>query len=481
MLKTQYKREMEQFGPRQEELEKLYTLIEGGTDMKWKKWLGRQAVAIAVCAALTLTAAAAAAPAVWKNLQEHLGAFAPYAQYIKGAKCTDQGIEVQVLSAVSDELEARFYLAVRDVEADRLNEFLTLTGRLTAGEEKPKEEEISEGIVSGGWPSTSDFSLISYDPESKTALLSAEIGYYEGAQPNGQARLELTGMTTKQAYVCADIPCAPATGKMLKSLPVGKDDKVIGRNMSIINGEYTYVDPPSKKVVLAPGQNPMDIEGTEDMRISSMGFASDGCFHVRLEFAEGVKPALFQNQDGVTKSTMLCGWLGEDAALDDRSYAYQQTLVARGMDILFPLIKAGDLGALQGGQIRISGHYFRPGADIEGEWFTEFEMEYYPSTVLDWKGSVNGWQMQRVTLSPLSVTMTGYKSDSSGALANTTLYAVKKNGTEIAAKPGTGYYANRGGTGGVGWECYATWKFEEPVDLNEIVSLKLMDAVIPVQ
>lgn len=479
-MKTQYKREMEQFGPRQEELEKLYTLIEGGTDMKWKKWLGRQAVAIAVCAALTLTAAAAAAPAVWKNLQEHLGAFAPYAQNIKGAKYIDQGIEVQVLSAVSDELEARFYLAVRDVEADRLNEFLTLTGRLTAGEEKPKEGEISEGIVSGGWPSTSDFSLISYDPESKTALLSAEIGYYEGAQPNGQARLELTGMTTKQAYVCADIPCAPATGKTLKSLPVGKDDKVIGRSMSIINGEYTYVDLPSKKVVLAPGQNPMDIEGTEDMRISSMGFASDGCFHIRLEFAEGVKPAYFgeDRQSALMTSIYV---EGIDADAQDIYMPYQQTLVEGDIDILFPLVKAENLETLQGGEMRLAGYYFRTGADIEGEWFTEFEMEYYPSTVLDWKGSVNGWQMQRVTLSPLSVTMTGYKSDSSGALANTPLYAVKKDGTEIAAKPGTGYYANRGGTGGVGWECYATWKFEEPVDLNEIVSLKLMDAMIPVK
>ena len=37
MLSEQYKREMERFGPRQEELERLYTLIEGGTDMKWKE------------------------------------------------------------------------------------------------------------------------------------------------------------------------------------------------------------------------------------------------------------------------------------------------------------------------------------------------------------------------------------------------------------------------------------------------------------
>lgn len=145
-LKDRYKQELERLGPGQEELERLYTLIEGGTDMKWKKWLGRRAVAaIAVCAALTLTATAAAVPAVWQSLQEHLGPFAPYAQTIKGASCSDQGIKIQILSALSDDLAARFYLSVQDVEGDRLNQFLELTGRLTAGEEKLTEAQASGG------------------------------------------------------------------------------------------------------------------------------------------------------------------------------------------------------------------------------------------------------------------------------------------------------------------------------------------------
>lgn len=482
-MKDEYKREMEQFGPRQEELEKLYTLIEGGTNMKWKKWLSRKAVvAIAACALLTVTAAAAAAPAVWQSLQEHLGVFAPYAQYIKGASCTDQGIEIQVLSAISDDLTAQFYLAVRDVEEDRLNEFLTLTGTLTAGEEKPKtEEEISEGIEPGGWPSTSYFSLVSYDPASKTALLSAAVGYYESARPNGEAKLEVRKMTTKQAYTCVDIPCAPATGKTLKSLPVGKDDKVIADLSYYTNYGYTNADLPSKKVVLAPGQTPMDIEGTEDMRVSSMGFASDGCFHIRLEFAEGVKPAYFGED---RHSALMASIYVEDIDADGENIlygVYHQTLVEGGIDILYPLIKMENLKTLQGGEMRLAGYYFRPGTEIEGEWATEFEMEYYPSDTLDWNGAINGWKMQQVTLSPLSVTMLGHKNDSSGALANVPLCAVKKDGTEIAAEPGTGYYANRGATGGEGWEGYATWKFEEPVDLDEIVSLKILDVVIPVK
>ena len=30
------------------------------------------------------------------------------------------------------------------------------------------------------------------------------------------------------------------------------------------------------------------------------------------------------------------------------------------------------------------------------------------------------------------------------------------------------------------WEAYATWKFEEPVEVEDLVSLRLGDAVIPV-
>ena len=114
-MRDRYRHELERLGPRQEELDRLYDMIEGETEMKQTKRLSRRAAAILVCAVLTITAAAAAAvPAVWEGLLEQLGLFAPYAQTIDGAVCRDQGIEVRVLSALSDDLEARFYLSVRD-------------------------------------------------------------------------------------------------------------------------------------------------------------------------------------------------------------------------------------------------------------------------------------------------------------------------------------------------------------------------------
>jgi len=189
----------------------------------------------------------------------------------------------------------------------------------------------------------------------------------------------------------------------------------------------------------------------------------------------------WENGDCGLMTSIYVEGIETDIDAQDIYMTYHQTLVGDDLDILFPLVKAENLETLQGGAMRLAGHYFRPGVDIEGKWATEFEMEYYPSTVLDWKGSVGGWKMQEVTLSPLSVTMLGHKGDSSGALANTPLYAVKKDGTEIAAEPGTGRYGNLGAAGGEGWEGYATWQFTEPLDLDEIVSLKIRDVVIPVK
>ena len=475
-LREEYRREMEQLGPRPEELERLYRMMEGGTEMKKAKRLGGKAAAALVCAALMVTAAAAAtAPAVWEALQSRLGAFAPYAQTIEGVACADQGVEVRVLSAISDDLEARVYLSVRDVERDRLSEFLTVGGTLTAGEAKDPESVFANGVSIVGGPSTSVFDLVSYDPETKTALFSAGIRYLDTARPTGEAKLEVSEMTTRRGTMFGSASCASVTGAELDSLPAGEDDRVVFKpsDLYIDGGPYTDSILPDEQVVLAPGQTPMPLEGTEDARISSMGFASDGRFHVRLEFAEGV--AL--ERDGYGGFSGLSADLQESSGV--QYFVFQERLVEGGVDILFPLLKVEDLEEVRSRQARFYGGYTRPGTDVKGSWSAEFELDYYPSTVLDWTGELAGWQVEQVTVSPLSVTM---RSNASGGF-HIPLYAVKKDGSTVAAQPGTGGYHNVGRLAGETedrWKSYTTWKFEEPVEVEDLVSLKLGDAVIPV-
>ena len=459
--------------------------------MKKAKRLGSRAAAILACAALMVTAAAAAAvPTVWEALQSRLGVFAPYAHTIEGAVCADQGIEVQVLSAISDDLEARVYLSVRDVEQDRLNECLRLGGTLTAGEAKNPETAFPSGISVVGGPSTGVFNLVSYDPAAKTALFSTAVYYMDTSRPNGKAQLSITGLSTRTAQLYARVSCDSVTEKELDSLPAGEDDQVILDPDYVEGAGYDNSVLPDKHVVLAPDQNPMDIEGTEDMRVSSMGFAGDGCFHIRLEFADGVTPETFERiyfdtetgvnlNAGQISSRLYCDLMGDDG-FDIKSMVIRETLVEGGMDILFPLITPEDLEELQSWQARIYGTYTRPGMDLEGDWSTEFELEYYPSTVLDWTGELAGWQVEQVTVSPLSVTMS---SNASAGGLNIPLYAVKKDGSVAAAKAGTSSYSNAGAQAGESedrWETFTTWKFEEPVEVGDVVSLKLGDYVIPV-
>lgn len=467
---------MDQLMPREEKLEELYAMMEGETDMKQAKWIGRRAVAVAlVCFMLIATAAAAAVPAIWQALTGSLGAFAPYSQNIRGASCQDQGIKVRVLSALSDDLWGKFYLSVQDVEGDRLNEHLTLEGRLQTGVAAPPESDRSVSVFSRN----SKFDLVSYDPESKTALLYVDTLFFGDAQPSGDARLILTGMTTRESYMNAETSCAAVTGEVLKSLPLGNGDETIFGPDEIKQFGLTEAILPANRVVLAPEQNPMPLEGTKDMWISSMGFAEDGCFHIRLGFADGVKPKRTEEWPCMFFSDLYDGepWYGGTDGV--WKLACYETLVPGGMDILFPLIHVDDLEALKACKANFYGQYTRPGIDIEGSWEIGFQSEYFPSTVLDWTGELANRKVTKVTLSPLSVTM---NSNDSGLSSTATLYAVKRDGTTVAAKPGTSSYSKIDKTGATlpEWNGYSTWKFEEPVDTEEIVGLSLMGEVIPV-
>ena len=82
-----------------------------------------------------------------------------------------------------------------------------------------------------------------------------------------------------------------------------------------------------------------------------------------------------------------------------------------------------------------------------------------------------------MTLSPLSVTM---NSNDPGGFHRATLYAVMKDGSTIVAEHDGGSYSFNGSGGERISSAFNTWKFAEPVDLEEVVSLSLMGETIPV-
>ena len=232
-------------------------------------------MALALCAVLMVSALAAGS-SIWQSISARQGLFSQIAQTIHGAVCTDQGIEVQVLSALADDVRGG-RSTLRDVTGNRLDRQLTL---------KPTADSDIGGT------------LVEYAPESRTALFAAHLNYYDPQihgtvriitgrkeQCGGTIRLALDGMTTRTGQLEASASCAGVTDQLLNSLPLSDEDQVV---LHIEESGYTSAILPDQQVVLAPGQTPMAMEGTEDVTISSMGFASDGRFHVRVAYASGI-------------------------------------------------------------------------------------------------------------------------------------------------------------------------------------------------
>ncbi len=459
VFRTDYKREMDALEPSRAAMDRLEALTQGVAEEKRVRRFGRRAVvALALCAALAVTALAAGS-GIWRMISARQGPFSQIAQTIHGAVCTDQGIEVQILSALADDVRGQVYFTVRDVTGRRLDRQLIL---------KPTADSDIGG------------ELVEYDPESRTALFVAHMNYYDpqtqgtvgiatgDMRPGGSLHLALDGMTTRNGYLDASVSCAGVTDQPLDSLPLSGQDQVV---LHIDESGYTRAILPDRQVVLAPGQTPMAMEGTEDVTISSMGFASDGRFHVRVAYGAGI-----------THEDVSMGYFLSRIYPKDDSQAGQEkywlpvviTQVDGGLDVMFPLIRSGEAGQLK--EVYFYGNYTRPGVDISGSWDISFNMTYHPSQVLAWTGELAGRQVTRVTVSAMTVTM---DSNDSGGFSSDALYAVLKDGTSVAAKPSVGQYVNVGQEVEV-WRAYNTWAFEAPVEVSQIDHLTLLGQSIPV-
>ena len=462
MFRDEYRKEMDQVIWNEEQRERLRQVMARPNSRPRR--LTRRAVAAAAVAAALVLSAVAAGGSVWHVIRAKQGPFSEIAQTVQGAVCTDQGIEIQVLSALADDVRAEIYFTVRDTAGDRLDDQLTL-------------HRAEDSDMSGR--------LVEYDADSHTALFMASLSNYtpqaqsgggvfsvdgkKGAWIGEGTRLSLDGLTTRQGEMDAQASCAGVSDQLLQSLPLGAGDKVV---LGVEESGYTREILPDTQVVLAPNQTPMALEGTQDMTISSMGFASDGRFHIRVASAQGI------DHEDVDRGYFLAQVYPRDEdKMGEEKYWLPMviTQVEGGMDVMFPLIKAGEAHEL--GQVYFHGRYQRPGVDITGSWSIDFSVDYHPSTVLTWTGEIAGRQVNHVTVSPLTVTM---DSNDTGGFSTTDLYAVLRDGTEVTAKRSVGEYTNVSeNQGSEVWEAYNTWNFERPVKVEEIAGLILLEEEIP--
>ena len=134
---------------------------------KSKKRLGRRIVAMMAAVLILTGSALAISPTLREQLSRALGLFEPYTTPIESTSAVDQGIKVQILSAMADEYSVHIYLEIQDLTGELPME--NILNLLTDSFASKDDSEIQ--FSSGGT------NLLGYEEETHTALIET---YTEG-------------------------------------------------------------------------------------------------------------------------------------------------------------------------------------------------------------------------------------------------------------------------------------------------------------
>ncbi len=452
MVNEDLKRLLDQAGPTPEQEKAMLSAIlsgEAGARGRRLSRLATAGIAAALCAVLSITALAVS-PALREALQNALGGFAPYAQDMRGGEisCADQGIEVKVISALSDGNTAKIYYEVRDYRGDRLDGFLYDDLRLM-----PADDEVPWVSYGGG----GDFT-IGYDAETKTALRTAS---FEADGPAAEAfTLDFDIRKFSPGLHLEEPAIDPAwiAGETLKT-------------KTLEDG----------KVVLAPEQNPRPLD-SEYLSVSSFGFGEDGVLHFQVR-AEG-DAAQWDWEECV----MYFGGSSRSDTASDRSRtkryrASRETAPVTWFEqdgAFYWEVRTGvtpaDVaeGDVEWDEALCAYCYTRP--PIEGEWSLEIITQPVEQISIDMTGSQTVLADVAARTLHLSVLGCTIESDPNGA-AGTLGYILTvylADGSTISAGRDDGlFHAGR----------YAVnhWSFPEPVEPGEVTAIAIGQWYVPIE
>lgn len=296
------------------------------------------------------------------------------AQFLKpvALSCEDQGIRMEVLSAMYDEDVLVAYFTLQDLAGDRLDETVDLYNFSLKGY------------------STLTSQLTHYDPATKTATLRLQGTFRSG------------GITKNSVGVTSFLSHKTEYEEVPISLDPDGEHRTLPLDMNNIPGgsgkHYDALSARGTVSVLLPDSG-MAIEGwnLDFVDISGMGFA-DGFFHVQVR------------------------WHGN---VDDHGYVYLRN--ARGEELLptsvsFGLDEGGQ-GTVYGNEYQeylfqvtpeeleeyqLYGHFWETGLYVEGNWNVTFQTEPISDRSLTAQEVTVGNQIFRqVTVSPLGLTLEG--------------------------------------------------------------------------
>lgn len=440
MFEDNYKRGMALLGPSDTQMERLMTVLDKEEiPVKTAKSAARVVLlAAALCAVLTVTALAVS-PGLRETLASALGGFAPYSQELEGITAVDQGLEVKVVSALSDGNVIRLYFTVQDLEGDRLDEYTSTNLQITP----PSQTD-------GRWKSGTIYlsELVSYDKETKTALFTT------GLVGDGLPVSDLTVDAGAQVFT-------PGRHEFRLDLPeLGTPETL--RSKTLDSGE----------TVLIPGQTPVELE-SDVLSLSAYGFGGDEKLHILYQLHVPVETMYIR--------TFLSSraWEAGDPAGNALSQRYNQalsqevTFLENGVtyyDVAY------DMNAEDANDVfprEVYGN-IESGKEIKGTWRFEIPLENAEARVIDLRGSgtiLDGVTGERLSLSSIGATVEGNPNETSSQLAYK-LTVFLKDGTRLHGTVDSNHYSKD--------YCSAHSSFKEPLDVDQVVGVALGMWYIPI-
>lgn len=399
--------------------------------------------AVMTAAVIALTGTALAVGTNWDALMERLGIFAPYVQAVDGVSVTDQGLKVSVVAALSDESGTRAYVAVTDLTGDRLGENLVYNGRLGS-------------------------SCISYDQSTRTALL--EMPMMTERDFNEDGSLTLTFASFQPGF-------RELTGL---SFPEAALSTAARSSRLFTDGELTKktVNWGTEARALLPDQNPVKLEGTDLIWISSSGFDENGVFHILYEMAEGVQcvtdPTPFMDVDGQETGSYRINQLSYEGG--------------RYLDVSFPDSNVFTKESVPHLELKDMTIRLYTEEDIEGSWELTFFPENLPQRSAAMSETLSGMSMTGVDLTAISLRLE--LTSRGGTPANYPVSVYLADGTRIdiedwgqisdldermtrIVKDGRVYYGTVVTPPGKERHFAVTWYLPVPIDPEQVTGFSL--------
>lgn len=412
----------------------ILAAAKGEENVDKKQWTIRTGVIAAALCGVLAVSALAASPTLRQALDGLLGGFEPYAQQVEGISVTDQGIQMTVLRSVADSENGRVYLEIRDLEGDRLTDYTLL------------DDHIYTEY---------------YDPEERTLLLEVRV--------SGDMRDEDGNVTLSFSSVQgAEQISAPLPTELLDP------DNVLASYECVDQGEKYITEPDGSEseryyLALEPDQTPMDLEGTDRIRLSSMGFDEKGHLHVQVALADGVEE----------------GWIYVEHLRQGERYAgpgtQHRTVLPDGKRVdlcQVPYLESVFLPEdYQGAEARVEGYVFTQ-PEVEGDWTLTFPLEVLPDRTVTIGQVVNGLNVDTIRLTAMNLYLEGTWNTKSGSLfCPVTLYL--KDGTiRQTDRIGMGH------VGGMGQEDHSftnQWTYDDPVEPDQVTAIALGYWYIPLE